>query len=188
MEKKYCFCKGCRFPDSHITSYHKCGICKGFGHGQFECAEIKNNHNYQNDLFTQYILTNKEYLPKEKYCTIPTCKSKSTHSIGSHHKFFEYDEHGGLLDLSEPHKNFIRGPDIYGIKKRFADTKKEGLELVLAYPNSYVKYWMGMGVLDIYRNVNGLIEKKSFEAGSELYEYQIKLFTNGLVQLDGKKW
>jgi hypothetical protein len=175
IKKIYCYCKGCRFADSHITSYHKCGICKGYGHGQFECAQIKQNNNYQNALFDNYILTNKEYLPKEKYCTNPNCKSKSTHSIESHHKFFESDKHGGLL-----------GPDIHGITKQFVDTRKEGMELVLANPNSFVKYWMGLGQIDIYRNINGVIEYKYVDASCD-YKNKIKLFTNGLKELN-KKW
>jgi len=176
MEKKYCYCRGCRFPDSHITSYHKCGICKSYGHGQLECPQIKNNYNHKNELFLKYILPNKEFLPKEKHCTIPNCKSKSTHSTGSHHKFFELDEHGGL-----------EGPDQYSIIKRFVDTEKEGFKLVYTNPNSYIKYWMGMGQIDIYRNVNGIIEKKSFEVGNN-YEEKIKLFTYGLKEFNGKKW
>ncbi len=175
MEKIYCHCRGCRFPDSHITSYHKCGICKRYGHGQFECEKIKGNYNWINNLYLKYIQTNKEYLPEEKYCKIPDCKSKQTHTTKSHHKFFESDKHGGLT-----------GPDYFSIKKRFADTKREGIELVSLHPNSFVKYWMGMGQLDIYKNVNGMIEYKSFDVGNN-YEEKIKLFTNGLKELN-KTW
>lgn len=172
MEKIYCFCRGCRFPDSHLTSYHKCGICKGYGHGQFECDKIKGNCNWINQLFEKYIITNKDFLPEEKQCQIYGCKSKQTHSTGSHHKFFESDEHGGLS-----------GPDQYGITKRFVDTEKEGFNLVSRNPNSFIKYWMGMGQIDIYRNLYGVIEKKSFDVGYG-YEEKIKQFTYGLKELN----
>lgn len=88
-EKIYCYCKGCEFSNSHLTSHHKCGVCKKYGHGQFECDKISGNNNRKNDLYNKYILLNKECLPKEKHCTNPNCKSKSTHSTDSHHKFFE---------------------------------------------------------------------------------------------------
>lgn len=172
MNKIYCYCKGCRFSDSHITSYHKCGNCKKYGHGQFECVQIKGNYNWINNLFEKYILTNKDYLPTELHCDIEGCKSKETHSTFSHHKFFELDNHGGLL-----------GPDINGMRKRFADIKKEGLNLVSTNQNSFIKYYMGMGRIDIYKNVNGLIEYKNFEI-SDGYEEKIKLYTNKLKELN----
>lgn len=97
MDKKiYCYCKGCRFPDSHITLFHKCGVCKKYGHGQFECDKISGNNIRKNDLFNKYILLNKEHLPKEKYCTNQYCKFKSTHTTCSHHKFFESDKNKNL--------------------------------------------------------------------------------------------
>ena len=71
-----------------------------------EYNEIKGNYNWINTLFQKFIITNKNFLPEEKNCEIHGCKSKQTHSTGSHHKFFELDNHGGLL-----------GPDIYGIRK-----------------------------------------------------------------------
>ena len=37
---KICFCAKCRYETSHLSSYHKCGLCHAFGHGQIEC---KNN-------------------------------------------------------------------------------------------------------------------------------------------------
>lgn len=46
---------------------------------------------------------------------------------------------------------------------------------------------MGMGQIDIYRNLNGLIEKKVFEASNN-YEEKIKLFTYGLRELNIKNW
>lgn len=45
-----------------------------------------------------------------------------------------------------------------------------------------------MGQIYIYRNLNGVLEKKSFEIGNENgYEEKIKQFTYGLKELN-KKW
>ena len=38
---KFCKVKNCRFPLTHVTSEHKCGICNNKGHGQLECNNIK---------------------------------------------------------------------------------------------------------------------------------------------------
>ncbi len=55
--EKLCHCKGCRFSDSHITSYHKCGTCNDYGHGQFECRKNNNddnsNTNSHQDFFSE---------------------------------------------------------------------------------------------------------------------------------------
>lgn len=46
----YCQVAKCRFPETHITPYHKCGQCKGYGHGRVECS-VNNNYNLINELF-----------------------------------------------------------------------------------------------------------------------------------------
>ncbi len=34
-----CQVKGCKYADYHVTSFHKCGKCNNFGHGQQECDD-----------------------------------------------------------------------------------------------------------------------------------------------------
>ena len=39
MQASTCNVKFCRFPSSHITLGHRCGICRRYGHGQLECGK-----------------------------------------------------------------------------------------------------------------------------------------------------
>jgi len=73
------FCKvlHCRFPDSHVTKEHVCGICNVKGHGQVEC----NNYQLKDHLKKFY----NDILPIVNQCTIPNCHSKTTHNNDSHH-------------------------------------------------------------------------------------------------------
>ncbi len=171
LNKKYCFCQQCRFPYSHLTAYHKCGTCGNFGHGVNECEKNVDTHNKINELFEKYILTNKDYLPNELHCTNNKCKCKSTHTTGSHESFFELDEYA---DLS--------GPDKYGIRRRFAESKEKGIKLVSNNINSYARFYVGMGLEDVYYNINGNIGKKTFEYTSDFYD-ELKLFTKNLREL-----
>ena len=36
-----CRAHGCRFPASHATAGHKCGLCGRHGHGQYECRDLR---------------------------------------------------------------------------------------------------------------------------------------------------
>ena len=76
----YCLVQGCRFPDSHLTEAHVCGICYNFGHGQ-------NEHNIPEsmELLKKKLSETIIVFPVENYCTIMSCDSKSTHHISAHH-------------------------------------------------------------------------------------------------------
>lgn len=148
---KYCFCEGCRFPYSHVTSYHRCGECNSYGHGQAECNVLTNTHIFINKLFEKHIMESTTSLPSELHCTIPTCLTKYTHSIGSHQTFFEQDKFGS-----------VNGPDQYGIKKRICDSDEKGYEYVSKNINSEIVNYIGMGNYDVFKNVNGVISKERF--------------------------
>ena len=70
----YCRVRNCRFPYSHTTHDHKCGICRRTGHGQIEC-----NNPGMKETLTQYF---SEILPSDKWCSI--CHSKH-HTTEAHH-------------------------------------------------------------------------------------------------------
>jgi len=86
----------CRFPDTHITTYHRCGNCKGYGH--LECCKEEPPTDPLDAFFIgekpQYIpnwdkinaLHNLpiEPLPRERHCTIDNCPIRHTHSSSAH--------------------------------------------------------------------------------------------------------
>jgi len=111
----YCKVLGCRYAEYHTTSYHLCGLCKKFGHGQKECKNKKNKEElskYYNDT-----------LPIQIQCCIITCKNKTTHTTDTHicnycHKFY-YQSH---LKNCPNNPNFdgelTNNPDYCGIDPR----------------------------------------------------------------------
>ena len=70
-----CHARGCRYPRTHLTCAHKCGICGMFGHGQLECNklyEIEELANIAEDI--------------DHYsCTVPGCKQPWSHMNEAHH-------------------------------------------------------------------------------------------------------
>ena len=77
----YCKVAGCRYPQSHITTGHLCGICKTKGHGQVEC----NNINEKNKL-NQYKF---DKFPKSLWCTFEFCNDYNTHTNDAHHCMYK---------------------------------------------------------------------------------------------------
>ncbi len=161
---KYCFCEGCRYSDSHTTSYHKCGKCNSFGHGRIECP-LNNNKNYykQNNLIS--FIYNKNYpkvLPKENWCKIADCNIRQTHTTMSHNEFFSKDKFADL-----------EGPDKYGIRQQSDEAHSKGYSLVKNINNSFTNIWWGMGNYIFTRNINGKIEQKVIDCNSnkEIYEF-----------------
>ena len=69
-----CKVNKCRFSDCHVTSRHKCGTCKQYGHGQTECANFilkQSLYQYDNDKI-------------ESNCTIEDCIDCDTHVTSGH--------------------------------------------------------------------------------------------------------
>lgn len=143
-QEKYCYCKGCRFPGTHLTGYHRCGTCKLYGHGQYECSQ-NNNEIYDkiNELFNVNIKYNTKKLPSNLHCTVNDCKIKYTHSTSAHQPIFSKDQFGELS-----------GPDTYGIKRQFNDNDLKGKKLAMNNPGKLIKLWAGMGNWQIYKYEN----------------------------------
>jgi hypothetical protein len=74
-----CKVYNCRFPNTHITSEHKCGNCKERGHGMIECdnlllrRELSTNINENDSIEIKYI------------CQIPNCIKFWKHTTEAHH-------------------------------------------------------------------------------------------------------
>jgi len=74
---KYCKVNKCRFPISHVTSYHQCGTCKIRGHGVTECNNV-NKIKYLKNLYFN------DELPVLEHCLFGGCQNPSTHTTDSH--------------------------------------------------------------------------------------------------------
>ena len=76
----YCKITGCRYPNTHLTLYHKCGRCHKYGHGQYECHQLAD----KNVLITMYV-NNQTLLSEYDHCTIDSCKFPWSHKTIAHH-------------------------------------------------------------------------------------------------------
>ena len=191
MTTKYCNCKGCRYPEHHLTSYHTCGACGSFGHGQQECHKNHSTPGYVDDYSFENELHESMYekilissnptpmysmklkftqLPTNMHCTVPTCKTKYIHSTQSHNDFFSKDKFGSAT-----------GPDKYGILARKKYIEINGPEMVKQKNNSYIAMYWGQGNVFIYRNKNGEIQQLEHEYG--VNEEQYNNFVTGLQQI-----
>lgn len=75
----YCKVLGCRYPHTHSSIAHKCGVCNRFGHGLLEC----NDRDAQDTL--RAIPEYSHILPTSIQCTIPNCNRKWSHTTEAHH-------------------------------------------------------------------------------------------------------
>jgi hypothetical protein len=167
---KYCYCKGCNYSQSHITSYHRCGACKRFGHGLKECPKSNNgSYDLLNDLCIKFNHSITEGLPSNIHCSVNGCLSKDTHTTGSHEEFFSKDKHGSLS-----------GPDQYGITARRKDGETDGRNLVKSKPGTFTNCYWGMGILIITRNLNGVISVEDIDCTDKT---SISKFTKGLTEI-----
>jgi len=73
---KFCKVFDCRFPKDHVTSEHRCGICKVKGHGQTECGSQSSRN--------RLIQFHGESLPHKLHCTRPKCDTKDLHTTIGH--------------------------------------------------------------------------------------------------------
>ena len=72
-----CRVNECRFPHTHTTVAHRCGICGEFGHGQIECQHIS--------LREELVQYHGERINFLRRCTVPNCPHPDTHSSSAHH-------------------------------------------------------------------------------------------------------
>jgi len=97
--------------------------------------------------------------PKNKYCTIADCKTKFTHSTGSHNPFFSIDEFGD-----------VNGTDNSGTKRKKHIIEKNG-NIINNKNNSYISMYWGFGIFVVLRNKNGIIEKLETEQNVYYYNF-----------------
>ena len=71
-----CQVQDCRHSDSHVTKGHRCGRCKGYGHGQVECGN-RNDVDALKEHFDDLIATAQQ-------CTVQFCEFKKLHKTAAH--------------------------------------------------------------------------------------------------------
>lgn len=73
----YCGVRGCRYPATHLTCAHRCGTCGTYGHGQMECARVR-------DISRLAALSNGPVAVQDP-CTVPGCAYPWSHTLEAHH-------------------------------------------------------------------------------------------------------
>lgn len=74
----YCSVNGCRYPYSHLTIAHRCGVCNMYGHGQTECGKL----NKLRDLVRRIP---SHVTSVATPCTVPNCGNTWSHTTEAHH-------------------------------------------------------------------------------------------------------
>ncbi len=142
----FCRVKGCNYPNTHVTSAHKCGNCQCYGHGKVECynpESIKILGNY-------YM----EKIPKNKKCKISGCKYKDRHTTEGH--VCQYCDKLGIKNHT---KNCPKnGTKILDDPNMFGFNPQEQAEKSDILPGYYVEYYAGMGCYWFVRNNKGILE------------------------------
>ena len=179
---KYCNCKGCNYPDQHITFYHQCGTCNGFGHGQIECSNPELLLNIKRDDFRSITPT--------RQCTIIGCKKKQSHTNMSHSDSYQkqYESTLSLQDL-EWMKNKLH-PSCHNIINKdsfITDYYYESIKMLDKNNNTskvFVSIYGGMGheIIAKRDNINGPIYVTMFEYNSS-FNTNKNQFTNGYIDI-----
>ena len=71
----FCNAHKCNFPSNHTTEGHKCGKCKNFGHGAFECGDF---------ILIANLMSKKTTIPSYLQCNILGCQHKTNHTNEGH--------------------------------------------------------------------------------------------------------
>lgn len=140
----YCKVAGCRFHKTHTTAGHLCGTCNTYGHGRIEC-----NNNIQKASLNVFL---NDKLPEDDFCDLGGCKYPWSHNRHAHHchKCFKnhrssrciiqsFDNHASQFQISNEHIQY---------STLFLNT----------HPNSYIKYYVGMGCELYIKKKNDMLE------------------------------
>ena len=142
----------CKFPDTHITTHHRCGKCKEYGHGSVQCVKCNEcGHACMQCVRKLNKNLSKIYsLPPGSHCTVSNCRDRHTHSTSAHQSDFE-------------RYAYESEPEDLGIRVKSAVSK---------YPGTYAVDYLGLGCYIYARNNDNNIEVFSSD---EDYTH----FTNG---------
>lgn len=77
IKNSWCKINGCRYPNTHIATGHRCGKCNKFGHGQVECGKPVALRQLAD-------ITKNDSLDKMMYCSSNGCTKKHNHTIEAH--------------------------------------------------------------------------------------------------------
>lgn len=174
-----CQVANCRFPNGHITPYHKCGNCGMYGHGRVECDHKNKKKADPLDEYFLFMNAKREYhipdytlindlykkpvvpIDLSNYCTIKGCPVPDTHNSSSHQKDFdEYATHDG--------------PDNYGIRRNLAEGKQKVENAVKWKPGTYAEIGWGMGKIIYATNINNKIEIHVDDSGNPPFIHGLK--------------
>lgn len=72
----YCKVGGCRYAASHATVAHRCGKCRGYGHGQMECDNLS--------AIRSLSFYFQETIPFDERCNEPMCDNRASHTADGH--------------------------------------------------------------------------------------------------------
>ena len=141
-----CQVKGCKYADCHVTSFHKCGKCKNYGHGQQEC----DNANALKHLGFYYL----DKVPKEKKCKIGGCKHKDKHTTEGHTCHY-----CGSFGIKNHIKNCPKnGASITDDPNNFGSIMHEDITKYEIKLNHYIELYAGMGCMWYVRNNKNVLE------------------------------
>jgi hypothetical protein len=159
-----CKSNGCRYPASHITSAHKCGKCGEFGHGQNECENdtlIRELHNPTMKMYRMFQedVIKRDQMPLNMFCKNPKCNQKHTHSTESHQNEFE----------------------IHPVDRTFKLADSAANKYLTGRKGCYFMVQVGMGYINVYRNITGVIEKSMIDC---MQSKEINEYTRGLVKIE----
>jgi hypothetical protein len=141
-----CQVKGCNYADYHVTSFHKCGKCNNYGHGQLECDNVIALRN----LGFYYL----DKVPKDKKCKIGGCKHKDKHTTEGHtcHYCGSFGIKNHIKNCPKNGANIIDDPNNFGSLMQ-EDVGKYDIKL-----NHYIEIYAGMGCLWYVRNNKNVLE------------------------------
>ena len=136
-----CKATHCRYKTFHVTSAHRCGKCKLYGHGVVECGD--------NDKISTLSLSTKyDRLNPIDYCQILNCKYKWSHKTESHEcKYCSNKKHASLnctLNIKnkknlviecpvcrKSNKINIKNDIVYGLEEKCKACTMNSIEIIL---------------------------------------------------------
>ena len=140
-----CHVKGCKYADYHVTSFHKCGKCNNYGHGQQECDDA----NALKHLGFYYL----DKVPKDKKCKIGGCKHKDKHTTEGHTCHY-----CGSFGIKNHIKNCPKNGASITDDPNLGPPIQEDITKYDIKLNHYIELYAGMGCMWYVRNNRNILE------------------------------
>jgi hypothetical protein len=146
----YCKVQGCRFSNTHVTSFHQCGRCKMFGHGIMECndyTKIEALDKYINDKIAD---THK--------CTKLICTKNDTHTTTGHCCRYCGSRNENVYHMKQCPNNPKNNRTIITDPLSIAYDPRPAGEKINLCSGTYSYFNAGMGCVWYVRNNNNVLE------------------------------